>query len=142
MRRMILSMMFAAVALSSCEGGYAGQNYRPVIDTRATAARNKISEAEAERALKADLAYCQQLSSERSVLTAGGQSAAVGAVTGAGIGALGGVIYGGAAGSGSLIGAGAGALSALTYGALQGNSSKQDIVNNCLRNSGHVVLAR
>lgn len=141
MKKIIIATAIA-FSVSACAGGYAGKNYTPVIDTRATSQQHRMSEAEVERRLQTDLEYCQSLGNQRSVLTAGAQSGAVGAVVGAGAGALGGVLAGGKAGVGSLIGAGAGALSALTYGGLQGDQAKKGIVIECLRRQGHVVVAK
>lgn len=140
--RRILTATAIALSLSACAGGYAGKDYTPVVDVQATAHNKRIPEMEMHRAYKADLEYCQGLASQRSVMTAGGQSGAVGAAVGAGTGALAGVVAGGRAGMGALLGAGAGALGSLTYGAIQGNQAKQDIVMNCLRERGYSVLAR
>lgn len=138
-----LALALAAVTLSACAGGYAGENYQPVADVQASAAKKGIPEMEAHQQYRIDLAYCKSLAEQRSVITAGGQQGAVGAVIGAGTGALAGVLRGG----GSVaVGAGLGALAggggALAHGAIAGNRAKQDITITCLRNRGWDVLAR
>lgn len=140
--RRLLTATAIALSLSACAGGYAGQNYKPVVDVAATAQAKRIPEMEAHNQYRRDLAYCQSLSAQRSVITAGGQAGALGAVVGAGTGALAGVVVGGEAGMGALLGAGAGALGAVTLGGIQGNQNVQDITINCLRGRGYSVLAR
>lgn len=130
-RTAIVSMV---AMLSACAGGYAGPNYAPVVDVQGSNARGNY---------QADLSYCQSLAKQRSMWTAGGQSAAVGGLVGAGAGALGGVLYGGGnVAEGALLGAGLSALTAGAFGMQQGNEAKQDIVGNCLRARGWNVLAR
>lgn len=128
--------VITSLILSACAGGYAGSDYTPVIDVQQSGRANN-------RNYDSDLSYCQSLASQRSVLTAGGQSGAVSAIVGAGIGALGGVLVGGGnVAEGALIGAAGSALSVGTYRAIQANSAKQDIVMNCMRERGWRVVAR
>lgn len=136
-----LVLALAAATLSACAGGYAGPKYAPVVDIQASAAKKKMPEMEAHQQYRSDLAYCSDLAAERSVITAGGQQGAVGAVIGAGTGALIGVLTSDVV-TGTLLGLAGGGGGALAHGAIAGNRAKQDITITCLRGRGWEVLAR
>ena len=141
MMKKLTAAALMTIGVAACAGGYAGSDYTPVVDVRASAKAKKLPELEAHQLYRASLEYCQTLGNQRSPLTAGAQNTAVGAVVGAAGGAIGGAIAGNA-GYGAGLGAATGALGAGTYSVIQGNAAKQDIVISCLRDDGWIVRAR
>lgn len=141
MMKKLAAVALTAISVTACAGGYAGQDYTPVVDVRASAKAKNIPEMEAYQLYRASLEYCQTLGNQRSPLTAGAQNTAVGAAVGAAGGAIGGAIAG-RPGYGAGLGAATAALGAGTYSVIQGNAAKQDIVISCLRDDGWIVRAR
>lgn len=126
--------MAAVLGLAACQGGYAGQNYTPIIDVYGSPGKDPATYPD-------DLAACQQLAEQRSQVEEAARGAGVGAVIGAAGGAIGGA-FAGKPGLGAGIGAASGAFLGGTGSGLEGNVSRQDIVISCMRNRGWSVVGR
>lgn len=95
-----------------------------------------------------DIAYCEELASERVSSGAAkareiGKDTAVGAVGGAGVGAVAGAVSGGGAGRGAGIGAAVGATAGLLTGVVRSAAPSpiyKGFVDRCLSNMGYQVI--
>ena len=129
-----VAVVVIGVAVGACQGGYAGQNYTPVVDVYG-------SPGKSPEAYQYDLQACQTLAEQRNQVG----DAAVGAGVGGALGAAGGAIGGAFAGSpglGAAIGAASGAFLGGVSGGYQSNTGRQDIVMSCMRGRGWTVLGR
>ncbi|SNT20035.1 glycine zipper family protein [Tropicimonas sediminicola] len=119
MKPTYLPLLLAAI-LAACADS--GANYRPILDGTPTPA------------YEADLAACQQLARDQRAFD---QETAAAAVLGAGAGALLGAADDDADAAGGAI---VGALAGGTAGAVNANDRRQEIVIECLRGRGHLVV--
>lgn len=127
MRFIILSALLLAVAGCTAQQ----RDYSPVVDLEGS------HKTQAE--YNTDLAQCQAIASERNPAAGTAVSTGVGAVAGAAAGTLLGVI-GGKPAHGLWQGAALGGLGGLGYGAFTGYTDQQDMVKNCLRGRGYIVV--
>lgn len=134
MNKKIMVMALVALIPAGCAGGFAGDRYTPVIDQYGSPGKNPA-------AYPGDLNQCQVLAAQRPQARDAIKGAGVGAVIGAAGGALGGVLAG-SPGRGAALGAGLGTLVGGAGSGIQGNVTRQDIVIQCMRNKGWLVLAR
>jgi hypothetical protein len=124
----------AAVLVASCTGGYATQSYEPVVDVYGSRGKDPAT-------YEADLAACQQLSTQREQVSDTAKGALAGGALGAAGGAIGGA-FSGSAGLGAAIGAAGGALTGAAASAYRANENRQNLVMNCMAGRGWSVVAR
>jgi hypothetical protein len=127
MRFIILSTLL--LALAGCTAQQ--RNYAPVVDL--------ASSDKTEAQYNNDLAQCQALASQRNPAAGTAVSTGVGAAAGAAAGTLLGVM-GGKPAHGLWQGAALGGMGGLGYGAFSGYNDQQDMVKNCLRGRGYIVV--
>lgn len=123
MRRAVI-LGVAAVLAAAC-------SRQPIIDTTKPGFDNV--------AYQHDLAICEEFADQVDV---GGEALVgglIGAAAGAAIGAIGGAIAGDA-GLGAAIGAATGGGSGVIGGGADAYASRGEVVRNCLRERGYVVL--
>lgn len=130
----VLALSAMGVAAAACTGGYADQDYRPVVDVYGSRGKDPAQ-------YEYDLAQCQDLGAERNQLAEGAGGAAVGGALGAAGGAIIGA-FSGSAGTGAAFGASTGALTGGASTVHRSNRNRQDIVMTCLRNRGWSVVGR
>lgn len=118
-------ILIASLSLSACMG----KNYRPVIDPKGV----NMSYYEA------DLAECQNIAGQQSVIAESAQTAVVGAAAGAVVGSVIGAFFGDA-GEGAAAGAGWGGTNGAIDGAVGGLKGQSQVVANCMSGRGYKVL--
>lgn len=135
MNKKIIAAVLIPMLIAGCAGGWAGQNYLPVVDVVGSPGKNP-------EAYSSDMAYCQSAGAQRNQLPDTAAGAGLGALGGAATGALVGLADGDNIGAASLFGAGFGALAGGAISAYQSNDNRQNIVIACMTNRGWNVLGR
>ncbi len=107
------------------------RNYAPVVDL----AGSDKTQAQYDT----DLSQCQSLAAERNPARSTAISTGVGALAGTAAGAVIGTIAGKPA-HGVWEGAALGGLAGVGYGAFTGFNDQEDMVKNCLRGRGYIVV--
>lgn len=123
----LVSKVFGLISIIAVAGcANTGADVRPIVDMQG------VNQAQYER----DLEQCQDYAQQQS---GAGASAAKGAVGGAGIGGLIGLVTGG---NGTRVAqsAGVGAVIGGASGAYSGNKAQESIVKRCLTGRGYRVL--
>ncbi len=123
MRKAVI-LSVAAVLVAACAR-------QPIIDTTKPDFDNV--------AYQQDLAICEQFADQVDVGSEALVAGLIGAAAGAALGAIGGAIAGDA-GLGAAIGAATGGGSGVIGGGTNAYASRGDVLRNCLRERGYVVL--